>query len=150
MIRANVVEDREATMAQFLSGLNKEIANVVELHHYVEMEDMLHMAIKVERQLKTKSSSRYASHSTSSWKGKWPIMDRRDGSFNKPKTDVGKGKEVETGKAKMKFEIVAPRSKEIKCFKCLGMGHYASQCPNKRTLVMKADGDIDSTDGEVK
>ena len=31
MIRANVEEDREDTMARFLIGLNKEIANVVEL-----------------------------------------------------------------------------------------------------------------------
>ena len=31
MIKANVDEDREATIAQFLNGLNKEIANVVEL-----------------------------------------------------------------------------------------------------------------------
>ena len=31
MIRANVVEDREATMARFLAGLNREIQNVVEL-----------------------------------------------------------------------------------------------------------------------
>jgi hypothetical protein len=29
-------------MARFLSGLNKDIANVVELHHYVEVEDMVH------------------------------------------------------------------------------------------------------------
>ena len=47
MIRANVKEDKEAIMAQFLLGLNKEIANEVEMHHYVELEDMLHMAIKV-------------------------------------------------------------------------------------------------------
>ena len=45
MIRANVVEDREATMVRFLGGLNKKIASVVELHHYVELENMLHMAI---------------------------------------------------------------------------------------------------------
>jgi hypothetical protein len=31
MIRANVEEDREATMARFLSGLNRDIANVIEL-----------------------------------------------------------------------------------------------------------------------
>ena len=52
MIRANVVEDREATMARFLNGLNQDIANVVELQHYVELEDMVHMAMKVERQLR--------------------------------------------------------------------------------------------------
>ena len=51
-IRVNVKEDREATMVRFLVGLNREIANIVELQHYVELEDMMHMAIKVENQLK--------------------------------------------------------------------------------------------------
>ena len=51
MIQANVEEDREATMAKFSNGLNRDIANVVELQHYVELEDMVHMAINVERQL---------------------------------------------------------------------------------------------------
>ena len=49
MIWANVEEDRKATMTRFLNGLNRNIANVVELQHYVELEDMVHMAIKVER-----------------------------------------------------------------------------------------------------
>ena len=56
MILANVEEDREAIMARFLNGLNWDIANVVELQHYVELEDMVHMAIKVERQLKRKGT----------------------------------------------------------------------------------------------
>jgi len=34
MIRANVVEDREATMARFLNGLNRDIVNVVEQQLY--------------------------------------------------------------------------------------------------------------------
>ena len=59
MIKANVEEDREATMARFMNGLNREIANVVELQHYVEFEDMVHMAMKVEKQLKRKSGSRF-------------------------------------------------------------------------------------------
>ncbi|KAF7821687.1 Transposon Ty3-I Gag-Pol polyprotein [Senna tora] len=37
--RANVQEDREATMARFLNGLNNDIADIVDLHHYVELED---------------------------------------------------------------------------------------------------------------
>ena len=39
-------------MARFLASLNREIANIVELQHYVELEDLVHMAMKVERQLK--------------------------------------------------------------------------------------------------
>ena len=49
MIRANLEEDQEATMARFLVGLNREIANIVELQHYVELEDMVHVAMKVAR-----------------------------------------------------------------------------------------------------
>ena len=49
MIHANVEEDREATMARFLLGLNREIHDKVEMQHYVELEDMVHMAIKVEQ-----------------------------------------------------------------------------------------------------
>ncbi|KAF1885929.1 hypothetical protein Lal_00002537 [Lupinus albus] len=29
------------------------------------------------------------------------------------------------------------RSREVKCFKCLGHGHIASQCPTKRTMVFR-------------
>jgi hypothetical protein len=65
MIRANVVEDKEATMTRFFNGLNRDIANVVELHHYVELEDMVHMAMKVERQLR-KGHARPAFNSGSS------------------------------------------------------------------------------------
>ena len=49
MIWANMEEDREATMVRFLNGLNRDIANMVELQHYVKLEDIVHMAIKVER-----------------------------------------------------------------------------------------------------
>ena len=49
MIRANVEEDREATMAKFIGGQKKEIVDVVELQHYMDMEDILHKFIQVER-----------------------------------------------------------------------------------------------------
>ena len=71
MIRANVDEDREATMARFLSGLNKNIADLVELQHYVEIEDMVNVAMKIKRQLKRKGTrydSKPYSGSSSSWK----------------------------------------------------------------------------------
>ncbi|KAL4285265.1 hypothetical protein GQ457_16G017660 [Hibiscus cannabinus] len=66
MICANIDEDREATMARFLAGLNLEIASAVELQLYIEIKDMVHMAIKVERQLKRKGTTRFPNNSTSS------------------------------------------------------------------------------------
>ena len=80
MVRANVVEDKEATIARFLGGLNREIANIVELHHYGELEEMLHLAIKVERRLKKKSIFRYSSQSSSARNAKW---DREEKGLQK-------------------------------------------------------------------
>jgi hypothetical protein len=37
IIRANMVEDRESSMVKFLNRVNKEIANIVELRHYMEV-----------------------------------------------------------------------------------------------------------------
>ncbi|RDX94981.1 hypothetical protein CR513_22554, partial [Mucuna pruriens] len=79
MTRANVKEDREATMARFIGGLKTEIVDVVELQHFMEIEDLLHKEIQVERQLK-----------------------------------------------------------------CQGVEHIASQCPNKREMIMMDNGKVKS------
>ncbi|GKV13218.1 hypothetical protein SLEP1_g24263 [Rubroshorea leprosula] len=95
MVRANVEEDREATMARFLHGVNRDIANVVELQHYVELEDMVHMAMKVERQLKRKGATTRTgqnSSSSSSWKLNW--SKKEENFVFKPKTAASKSKEV--------------------------------------------------------
>ena len=57
MIRVDVEEDREATMACFLNGLNREIANVVKLQHYVEIEEMVQKAVKIEQLLKWRGNT---------------------------------------------------------------------------------------------
>ncbi|KAJ4715139.1 hypothetical protein OWV82_013527 [Melia azedarach] len=36
MIRVNIEEDQEATMAKFIGDLNKEIADMVDLQHYMQ------------------------------------------------------------------------------------------------------------------
>jgi len=49
MIRDKVVEGMKATMTRFLNGLNGEITNVVELQHFIVLEDVIHMDMKMER-----------------------------------------------------------------------------------------------------
>jgi hypothetical protein len=54
VIRANVVDDKkktEAIMARFLNGLSKKKANVVKLQHYINLEEMVHIAIDTTKRL---------------------------------------------------------------------------------------------------
>ncbi|XP_040966549.1 uncharacterized protein, partial [Gossypium hirsutum] len=150
MIRADVQEDPEATMARFLAGLNRDIANVVELQHYIEVVDMVHMAIKVERQLKRKGPSRgFPTSNPSKWsqgsskglanpRGKETTVPPKT---NKPIAEMNKGKAP---------KLTYNRNQDIKCFKCLERGHIASHCPNRRTMVLRADGEIETEDEEEK
>jgi hypothetical protein len=119
-------------MARFLSGLNRDIANVVELQH------------NVERQLKRKGTIRYTLVSSTPWKPKW---DRNDRPVKKGKAEPPKGKDEGTSKNKPKVDFQPSRNRDIKCFKCLGSGHITSQFPNKRVMVMRDNREV-MTDSE--
>ena len=58
LIRANTEKHREATMARFLIRLNHDIRDIMELHHNVELEDLVHLAMKVKKQLWRKDNTR--------------------------------------------------------------------------------------------
>jgi len=49
-------ENEESKVVRFVSGLRREIQNVVELNEYTSLEKMVHLAIKVESQLLKKTS----------------------------------------------------------------------------------------------
>jgi hypothetical protein len=53
----DIATDRKAIMTRFLNGLNHEVVNVVELQHYVELEDMVYMTIKMKRQIKRRGEA---------------------------------------------------------------------------------------------
>jgi len=104
VIRVDVEKDREETMARLLAGLNSEIANIVELQHYVEIVDMVHMAIKVAKQLKKKCVVRgYSTSSAPKWNQgssksffenqvKEPLVPVKS---TKPLAESSKGKAIE-------------------------------------------------------
>jgi len=128
LIQANMIEDREATMARFLNGLNRNIANVVELQHCMKLEDMVHIATKVERQIKRRGSTSFLTNSTSS-SSIWRSNLKREGVVQpKPcaKIKRSKAKKDAHMDEKGKSESQPTCDIDIKCFKCLGKGHIAS------------------------
>lgn len=52
MMRCELQEPQEHTIARFLEGLNREITNTVELQPFVFLDNIIKLVIKVERQLK--------------------------------------------------------------------------------------------------
>ena len=148
MARANIEEDREATMARFLVGLNREIQNVVELQHYVELEDMVHMAIKIENQVKRRGSSNTRSTpspSSFTWKSnQWRKEEKPPNDKHKIELKQEGNNQGNQGK----LNSFITRNHDIMCFKCQGKGHIASQCPKKRVMVMRDNGEIE-TDNEL-
>ncbi|CAL1413354.1 unnamed protein product [Linum trigynum] len=59
-MRADIREDKETTIARFLHGLNCEIRHEIYLRSFVELEEAVHLAIKIEKQHKMFTGSRFS------------------------------------------------------------------------------------------
>ncbi|RDX94053.1 hypothetical protein CR513_23607, partial [Mucuna pruriens] len=92
-------------------------------------------------QLRRRSASRNTYGRSSGWKGKEKEKDRASREKS-PK----KGSEASIGRKELTpiSTPMPPRASNIKCFKCLGKGHIASQCPNRSD-----DGEIGS-EGSIR
>ncbi|XP_073121517.1 uncharacterized protein [Henckelia pumila] len=89
MIRTNIEEDTEATMARFLCGLNREIQDQVELRHCLDLDEMVQTAMKVEQQLKRRGAGRFPSGGGSSTSWRPSVAKREDNKQGfKPKPDT--------------------------------------------------------------
>lgn len=108
---------------------------------------MVNMAMKIEKQLKNKSSSKvYNSGSSSSWSSKWPKKEEK----GKEKFNDYKDKGTAPKGMNSHSDVVnAPtKHRDVKCFKCLGLGHISSQCPNRKIMFLRDDGGIESQESE--
>ena len=68
----------------------------------------------------------------------------RPRSFVPSRTEPPKAKVDVAPDAKGTSKTQPKRTRDVKCFRCQGHGHYASECPNKRIMMIRDNGDMES------
>ena len=145
MLKGELVEPEEQTIARYLGGLKYEIAKVVQLQPYWSLNDVSKLALKVEKQQKFEKSFRYSSKEgyTKGGSSKPTVQSKVISKVQE------KGEESAGNKKIPNSSTPSGR----KCFKCHGFGHIASDCPNRRIVTLvedHSDGGEDETDDEPK
>ena len=56
LLKIDMHESEESKIARFVSGLRRDIQDVVELYEYSSLEKLVHLAMKVESKLLKKTS----------------------------------------------------------------------------------------------
>jgi len=130
LLKVDMDESEEAKIARFVSGLRRDIQDFVELQEYSSLGSFVHLAMKVESQLAKKNAFKNSPNDgyyNNSWKNKiaFSKLPSKDSSF--------KPKESKPYTSTPKSPI---KSSSKKCFKCLGYGHIASNCPSKRNMYV--------------
>jgi len=129
LIKVDMHESEEAKMDRFVSGLRRDIQDVVELLEYSSLGNLVHLAIKVETQLAKKNAFKN-SHNDGYYNNSWKNKNK---SFSKypPKESSFQTRDSKPSTSKSPI-----KSSCKKCFKCLGYGHIASNCPFKRNMFI--------------
>ena len=165
MIRANVTEDDEQTMARFLNGLNHPIKKIAEFQPYSNLIELVHQATKAERQVP--DDYKYAKFSSKSYgfsnnqASTTPTPTTRPSTSNIDKLTSKKTSSTTSHPPTSNFKPRVSSSStttdetiktsSFKCFTCGGRDHKSYECTNKRTMVFNDDGTYDSmSEGEME
>jgi hypothetical protein len=148
MIRANVYEDEERSIACFMSGLHCNIQYIVEFQQYRNFIELVHQASKAKCQLQQNlKSNRGVSFSTRSTPSGRKFTRRGSANRGTISNSSGGARSSNFGASSGK-ELAAPsernksansssisvgsstKSSGIQYFKCGGRGHVIKECPN--------------------
>ena len=129
LLKCDLREDDAQTMVRFLSGLDESIAHIIELHPYTSLDDLSSLAYKVEQQRKSKGKSPLSKSTPR------PYPTQKPSYFPPKPQNSPQPKNTPTTPNPYTKEPPKPKDK-IRCFRCQGLGHIASECPNKRIVTL--------------
>ncbi|XP_021306280.1 uncharacterized protein LOC110431500 [Sorghum bicolor] len=154
LLRTGITEDEESTMARFLVGLNKPIADKVDMTNYTCLTELVHFAKRAERQLagSYKDRASFSAHNSAT---SWRQSQKHGSGVHTPTSRAtsskhfdSKGKAVSSTQSSSSATAAPRHTSKIECFKCGGHGHKQAECPNRHTIIALADGSYDSQSEE--
>lgn len=120
-------EKVEHKIARFLTGLNEQVAEKVELQPYWSFEELCRVAARVEKQNKAKKSKTYVKTYDRS-----RFEKEKVGSSATPTSRFERFNQTPDKYTKP----LEPEEKRM-CFKCKGYGHIQSNCPSRRIMTLQ-------------
>jgi hypothetical protein len=157
LMRANVHESAEQTMARFLNGLSVPIKRIADFQPYSNLVELVHNATKAERQVMEdnkyeKLKAFYASKGSTSTQAPNARAPYNNASKAPMKASNAPPRQYNNAKPTAPTSTTQDEnSKGIVCFKCGGKGHKSFECINTRVMFTHDNGDVESmSEGEYE
>jgi len=115
LTKINMHDSEESKITRFVSGLRREIQDIVELYEYSSLEKVVSLTIKVESQLFQQINLKNT-HSKSSSK------DKNETSTKTFPSETTSHHRVSKGNSSISTLKSPTKTSSTKCFQCLGFG----------------------------
>ena len=125
-MKCELGENEDQKIVRYIGGLNIEIGHLVQLQQYLTLDDVIRLAIRIEKQLPKKSQFQPSSSRN-------PFYTRKtQTNQSNPTNKTPQTKITTTNNTKPSSQSKTA----VKCFRCQGFGHIASDCPNRKVIMI--------------